>query len=644
MNAALERVQPGSSTASVAEQDEDFVRLSGSKYEAIKDSLISEVLPVVDAARAAADGTIAAINLLEPSLRPASLPCYGLEFTAYKAKLSALQASAAATATTSVFTVAAICEAKKNGEEPFLADFKFIESVVSGSVRASCSSTISGKQPTIPANKWVAILAPLLAACLPTASAAYPHFAKSPKWIVLQGGQSPPTLVHLDRVLCNTDWEELVGDCNLRCLASVVSDHSPFLLDCSPTPPMHRRFHFEDYCWSAKSVGTVKHKLALSRELILKFDKAREDRVLTPHEFWLYKSLKLTYLGYASLERTIARQRARIATLKDGDANTSFFHRQCSYRRQQNRIHSLLVDGHLVTEADGMAATAYSHFDNLLGTAVDRDCTLNLAQLIDPSDSLLEMDAPFTDEEDTVKPDLMAIFHELYNCRGRGFQKLNQALLTLLPKRPDTHELGDYSPISLIHLVAKVFAKVLSLRLASRLDDLVSKSQNAFISGRSLHDNFILVRQSMRLLHQLREPRVLLKLDLAKAFDTISWPFLFEVLRQYGFSTRFLDWLAILLSSANTRVMINGDPGPPIWHRRGLRQGDPLSPQFVLAVDALGRLIKHAMELGVLQQLHQRRPVSLYADDVVLFCHPSQSDLSAVKSICTYSAELLGYK
>jgi hypothetical protein len=136
----------------VAEQDEDIVPTSGSKYEGIKDSLISEVLPVVDAARAAADGTTAAINLLEPSLRPASLPCYGFEFTQYKAKLSALQASAAATATTSVFTVAAICQAKKNGEEPFLADFKFIESVVSGSVRASCSSTISGKQPIIPVS------------------------------------------------------------------------------------------------------------------------------------------------------------------------------------------------------------------------------------------------------------------------------------------------------------------------------------------------------------------------------------------------------------------------------------------------------------------------------------------------------------
>jgi hypothetical protein len=134
----------------------------------------------------------------------------------------------------------------------------------------------------------------------------------------------------------------------------------------------------------------------------------------------------------------------------------------------------------------------------------------------------------------------------------------------------------------------------------------------------------------------LKQPRVLLKLDLAKAFDTISWPFLFEVRRQYGFGSRFLDLLAIL-STANTRVLLSGEPGPTIWHCRGLRQGDPLSPQlFVLAVDTLGRLIRHAMDLEILQQLHPRHPipeVSLYADDVVMFCHPCPSDLAAVTAI-----------
>jgi hypothetical protein len=62
-----------------------------------------------------------------------------------------------------------------------------------------------------------------------------------------------------------------------------------------------------------------------------------------------------------------------------------------------------------------------------------------------------------------------------------------------------------------------------------------------------------------------------------------------------------------------------------------------LSPQlFVLAVDVLGRLFKHAVQLGILQRLHPRKdipPISLYADDVVLFCHPTANDLDAVREI-----------
>uniref|UniRef100_A0A453HJF7 Reverse transcriptase domain-containing protein n=1 Tax=Aegilops tauschii subsp. strangulata TaxID=200361 RepID=A0A453HJF7_AEGTS len=65
-----------------------------------------------------------------------------------------------------------------------------------------------------------------------------------------------------------------------------------------------------------------------------------------------------------------------------------------------------------------------------------------------------------------------------------GFQKLNQALITLLPNRADTSSLSDYRPISLIHLVAKLFTKVLSLRLAPRMASLVSTNQSAFVTGR----------------------------------------------------------------------------------------------------------------------------------------------------------------
>jgi hypothetical protein len=84
-------------------------------------------------------------------------------------------------------------------------------------------------------------------------------------------------------------------------------------------------------------------------------------------------------------------------------------------------------------------------------------------------------------------------------------------------------------------------------------------------------------------------------------------------------------------------VLINGEPGPPIWHRRGLRQGDLLSLHlFVLGVDALGRLVQRVIHSGILQQLHLRRSIpafSLYADDVVMFCCPTMEDVVAVREI-----------
>uniref|UniRef100_A0A453RUE9 Reverse transcriptase domain-containing protein n=1 Tax=Aegilops tauschii subsp. strangulata TaxID=200361 RepID=A0A453RUE9_AEGTS len=204
-----------------------------------------------------------------------------------------------------------------------------------------------------------------------------------------------------------------------------------------------------------------------------------------------------------------------------------------------------------------------------------------------------------------IRHDIWSVFELLYTLRGRGFSRLNQALLTLLPKRADAQQLSDYRPICLIHIVAKIFAKVLSLRLAPKLNNLASRNQNAFIAGRSLHDNFILVRQSLKMLHQLGAPRIMLKLNLTRAFDSISWPFLFEVLRQYGFGDRFREWLAIPLSSASTQVI-------------------------------LGRLMRHALQSGILQQLHPRRAIpaiSLYADDVMLFCHATLEEISAVKGI-----------
>ena len=67
---------------------------------------------------------------------------------------------------------------------------------------------------------------------------------------------------------------------------------------------------------------------------------------------------------------------------------------------------------------------------------------------------------------------------------------MNQALITLLPKSPDSSEVKDFRPISLIHSLANLVAKVCAYRLSSHMAKLAGPHQSAFIKGRCLHDNF----------------------------------------------------------------------------------------------------------------------------------------------------------
>jgi hypothetical protein len=75
----------------------------------------------------------------------------------------------------------------------------------------------------------------------------------------------------------------------------------------------------------------------------------------------------------------------------------------------------------------------------------------------------------------------------------RNFEQLNSAYITLLPKKEDATSIKDFRPISLVHSFAKLITKLLANRLAGRLNQMVSPNQSAFIEGRFIQDNFMLV-------------------------------------------------------------------------------------------------------------------------------------------------------
>jgi hypothetical protein len=185
-----------------------------------------------------------------------------------------------------------------------------------------------------------------------------------------------------------------------------------------------------------------------------------------------------------------------------------------------------------------------------------------------------------------------------------------------------------------LHSFCKLVTKVLTVRVSPFMHQLVQPDQYAFIKGRVIHDSFKSVQSSAKLLDTRKCSCVFLKIDKAKAFDTVSWSFLLELLAFKGFSRRWTNWLSALLSSGSSRILLNGNQGQRIFHAWGLRQGDPLSPfLLVLAMEALNALFWPAGSWGVLTSLRAlaiRYHLSLCTDDLVIFIMPSDRNLCYV--------------
>nr|CAD1839573.1 unnamed protein product [Ananas comosus var. bracteatus] len=167
--------------------------------------------------------------------------------------------------------------------------------------------------------------------------------------------------------------------------------------------------------------------------------------------------------------------------------------------------------------------------------------------------------------------------------------------------------------------------------------ELINPHQAAFIKGRNLFDNFSTAHVLVHHYYASKQSAALLKIDFERAFDHINWDFLIDLLRARGFAPTWISWIQEILKSANTSVILNGVPGNSFTCKRGLRQGDPLSPLlFILCVDVLFRMFQRATSSGLLQDpgIGEVRVQALqFADDLLIFLDGSPRAAAATKLI-----------
>ena len=117
---------------------------------------------------------------------------------------------------------------------------------------------------------------------------------------------------------------------------------------------------------------------------------------------------------------------------------------------------------------------------------------------------------------------------------------------------------------------------------------------------------------------------MIMRLDIAKAYDKVNWTYIKKVLIAFGFDHNWVRWVMALVTSSSFSILLNGSPSEIFLPSRGLRQGDPLSPfLFILMMEGLGRSIKHARVTGKIQglQLSENGQVLTHQTNTEGLCH-----------------------
>nr|GEV40154.1 RNA-directed DNA polymerase, eukaryota [Tanacetum cinerariifolium] len=216
-------------------------------------------------------------------------------------------------------------------------------------------------------------------------------------------------------------------------------------------------------------------------------------------------------------------------------------------------------------------------------------------------------------------------FYAAVNCffvKGRFPRGSNSYFIALIPKVMDAKFVTDFRPISLIGSVYKVVTKILANRLTTVISGLISNTQSTFVANRHILDGPFILNKVLARCKRRRKQALVFKVDFAKAYDSVRWDFLLDVLLAFGFGPKWCQWIRGIFSSNMASILINGSPSSEFPIFSGLKQGDPLAPfLFILVMQSLHLSVTRAINDGIFKGLRITSSSSLshlfYADDAI---------------------------
>ncbi|GJT97592.1 RNA-directed DNA polymerase, eukaryota, reverse transcriptase zinc-binding domain protein [Tanacetum coccineum] len=250
-------------------------------------------------------------------------------------------------------------------------------------------------------------------------------------------------------------------------------------------------------------------------------------------------------------------QKAKIRWAIEGDENSKYFYGIVNKKRSHLAIRRVLVEGDWIVDPSNVKKEFLNHFSNRFDKPISPILLLK-SQFpnVLTSDQLVDLKRDVTHEE---------IKKAVWDC---GINKspgpngifppgCNSPFITLIPKTQEAKVVKDFRPISLIGSVYKVIAKILANSFTLVISSLISEVQSAFVSNLQILDGPFILNELLSWCKHKISKAMIFKVDFEKAFDSVRWDYLDDVLNKFGFRVKWRTWIQGCLNFAMGSILVN---------------------------------------------------------------------------------------
>ncbi|XP_074265580.1 uncharacterized protein LOC141588019 [Silene latifolia] len=390
----------------------------------------------------------------------------------------------------------------------------------------------------------------------------------------------------LDRFLVNQDWSQQFPNMTAHFFSFGYFDHFPCVVRDNQLDTIRKTnfkyfnmwskapsflttvqeewqksyFGYPMYCVTRKLKALKRRLKELNKEC---YSDVENSAILAEKEKEI-KALK-SFKELSDARQCYLKQKAKTQWLEDGDANTAYFHGAIKKRCFVNKVTQIEDhNGHMCSTSQSIQDAFLTYYQKLLGTSKPTEmvidtgkcCTEAYKEILNKPVTIEEIKEAlfkvpidksprpdgytsefFKDSWDVVGSEVFSTIQDFFST-GKLLKQINATTIILIPKCERPSSVKQFRPIACCNLIYKVIFKLLCNRLSMVLPDLISENQGAFIKGRSIIENVLICQDIVKMYNkQAVFPRCLFKIDLQKAYDTVEWSFVEQLLDGMGFPT-----------------------------------------------------------------------------------------------------------